>query len=1254
MRRLCFGNRVQYLGASKFQRRMLVLVGLAVFVLLGSQLRFAGGAQAALGGEFVISAKPAVQQRIVDATWHSGTGQFLVAWSEETDPPNDQIRGSLVNLDGSVAGADYAISDGGGGFKGFPQVADISDPLTPTQQLSLAVWVDSRSGDEDIWGSLIAPSGSATQGSNFRIADTGRDFFPRLAYGQTSSGNGVFLVVWHGGGIATGQSQVFGQLVRGATTVSGQNPGQLVGSPFPIPDATAGDVSAPSVAFDPVNDRFLVAWEDDRGGTRAEREIWGQFIDPNGNRSGGNFQISAQPGHELNPQAVYNPEAQEFLVVWERQAVVDVSDDDIHAQRLSAAGTAVGGRIDVAVTAGQEEDLGDVSIDADSGRYVIPMTTGPNRDRVKIEMQLLDRAGRLVGGRQQVATNSTGSKGGSVAVYGSTPVGPGVGAPAVGEVLVAWRDERTATGPGDLGAEDIWGRMVEVEADTDGDGLLDKWETDGYVDINDNGVLDAGDLNFGAFPAADRPRVNHKDLYVEVDWMQVDSDGDGVFCDSLNNNCDPSAPGDHSHGPLPVVGSLPTGTSLDAVVTSFANAPVANPDGSTGITLHIDIGQLGGGGPSPEVPNLDFFAAGPASFEAYKRANFAPNRQRVFRYGVLKHEGSGRGEIWGNDFWSGAQYNTQPLQAVDFMHELGHTLGLRHSGGADRPNCAPNYLSVMNYTFSTTGIPPTLRVDYSSQALNPLVEGALNEGTPMGDGIDHTGDAIDQTIYSAGGRVVGPNAATAGNIGIDWDNDGIPGETGASTSNDINVIPSVGGPIPISCGNPSPGETMPGFDDWANIRYNFRSSPNYDDNVHAFPPEADLDKDFWRAHYGEPGVSVTKTGTAAGIPGDAVSYTVQISNSGPGPARTIVVDDTWPRGLAFTGTNVAPASNTLNADGSRRLRWDFDTLAPGAALTLTLSGTIEFPPAADAVTQAAAITYQNVLGEPKTPLHGSVTTDIQVPKLEATKSATTSVNAGEAITYTVGYQNVGDADAAGVVIKDTLPINVYYNSALDLGAGPRPDTVSSNPDGTTALTWRVGAVPAGSGPRLISYTARPSLLFLGGAAVSNGAALDFTDANGNDYPALSATAGTTITVRAPTRDPQGLGFWRAHPELSGTEIRARIQATDRRFDGADGTTPDGQLSLAEVQAVLVPGGNMDKVLEEQLLGTYLNLADRRINAGTTISSPTTTRLRLGNVRAAALYAIDTLRLPVNSANRTRYSDATRVLDEINNNKNEVY
>jgi hypothetical protein len=49
--------------------------------------------------------------------------------------------------------------------------------------------------------------------------------------------------------------------------------------------------------------------------------------------------------------------------------------------------------------------------------------------------------------------------------------------------------------------------------DTDGDGLSDAWETNGYIDLNCNGVQDAGEpLLPGADPAV-------PDVYVQYDWM---------------------------------------------------------------------------------------------------------------------------------------------------------------------------------------------------------------------------------------------------------------------------------------------------------------------------------------------------------------------------------------------------------------------------------------------------------------------------------------------------------------------------------------------------------------------------------------------------------------------------------------------------------------------------------------------------------------------------------------------------------------
>jgi len=80
------------------------------------------------------------------------------------------------------------------------------------------------------------------------------------------------------------------------------------------------------------------------------------------------------------------------------------------------------------------------------------------------------------------------------------------------------------------------------------------------------------------------------------------------------------------------------------------------------------------------------------------------------------------------------------MQGATLAHEFGHTIGLRHGGTAEQPNCKPNYLSVMNYLFQVQGLipqapngaalPPT--VDFSRQALPALDENALVESSGLG------------------------------------------------------------------------------------------------------------------------------------------------------------------------------------------------------------------------------------------------------------------------------------------------------------------------------------------------------------------------------------------------------------------------------------------------------------------------------------------------------------------------------------------
>jgi hypothetical protein len=91
-----------------------------------------------------------------------------------------------------------------------------------------------------------------------------------------------------------------------------------------------------------------------------------------------------------------------------------------------------------------------------------------------------------------------------------------------------------------------------------------------------------------------------------------------------------------------------------------------------------------------------------------------------------------------------------------------------------------------------------------------------------------------------------------------------------------------------------------------------------------------------------------------------------------------------------------------------------------------------------------------------------------------------------------------------------------------------------------------------------------------------------------------------------------------------------------------------------VSAVFVPSRGQTETLGMQLLATYFNLATRRVNAGTAIESRTAGQLGLTTVRAAVLYASATVGLPLGPSTSARISDATRVLDEINNNRSVRY
>jgi hypothetical protein len=389
-----------------------------------------------------------------------------------------------------------------------------------------------------------------------------------------------------------------------------------------------------------------------------------------------------------------------------------------------------------------------------------------------------------------------------------------------------------------------------ASTDSDGDGLSDAWEQAGYVDMNCNGVLDAGDI---ALPGADPQR---KDLYVRYDYM---------------------ASADHSH--------QPPQRALDQVAQAFA---------AHGIALHwiAPAGSIA----ERQVTTRDSAATAACAgadfvtMKTLRAAAFAPiaaalgpNLQHpAYHYLVFAHNAtlpdtaldgsacpidpecgghpdptnSGSSDIGGDDVIVAFGYYVDsgfPIGietwAGTILHELGHNLGLKHGSlAAAAPQTCdtykPNYISVMGYSYQdgiqvaaapgsaspmpcsgdadcNTGVCATAsachctddlgdanvcyRVDYAGTKLLDLDETSLDERVGVG------GPSADQDIVVYCGIGVACALYGPSHGAIDWNRSG-------------DIQPSVQADID---NNGSPSNLLATTTDWDKLAFTFQCSASW-------------------------------------------------------------------------------------------------------------------------------------------------------------------------------------------------------------------------------------------------------------------------------------------------------------------------------------------------------------------------------------------------------------------------------------------
>ncbi len=275
--------------------------------------------------------------------YNSLDNEYLVVWYGDDDSfalANDEfeIYGQRLDAAGAAIGTAFRISDMGGDgdptfFARHPEVA-----YNSAGNEYLVAWEGEDNagglvaGETEIFGQLIDASGLEIGPDDFRISDMGPNGHPGYdAYNAAVACNPVadqYLVVWEGddnaGGLVANEFEIFGQLIAGAT-------GQQIGandlrvSMTGANGAAQFDAAAPSVAYNAIDDEYLVAWESDGPPLLDGKiEIRGQRIDAaTGSRVDVDDFVISSMGDPADldlgaasPGVTYDANDNTYLVVW--------------------------------------------------------------------------------------------------------------------------------------------------------------------------------------------------------------------------------------------------------------------------------------------------------------------------------------------------------------------------------------------------------------------------------------------------------------------------------------------------------------------------------------------------------------------------------------------------------------------------------------------------------------------------------------------------------------------------------------------------------------------------------------------------------------------------------------------------------------------------------------------------------------------------------------------------------------------------
>jgi uncharacterized repeat protein (TIGR01451 family) len=200
--------------------------------------------------------------------------------------------------------------------------------------------------------------------------------------------------------------------------------------------------------------------------------------------------------------------------------------------------------------------------------------------------------------------------------------------------------------------------------------------------------------------------------------------------------------------------------------------------------------------------------------------------------------------------------------------------------------------------------------------------------------------------------------------------------------------------------------------------------------------------------------------------GSNVVFTLTVTNSGPGNATGVAVQDQLPSGYTYVSDNGANAAVYNEITGI----WTIDSIAAGGSAILQITARVN--PSGDYLNYAQ-ISASNEPDTDSTPGNGPqnpdeddddqmATTPVPVADLSISKTnGTTTYTPGSPITYTIVVSNNGPSGVTAATVTDNIPVAITGVSWISTTQGTA--SVSSGATGTGNSLSATVNLPAGAG-----------------------------------------------------------------------------------------------------------------------------------------------------------------------------------------------